>query len=188
MERELVAQLGVSRTVVREALRQLESEGLVSADGGRGPVVRELTLAEARDLYCIRAVLEGLAARLCAEHAGVDEIRRLQQTLKQTASAYEAGDPDEVLRLKNRFYDVLLDGAGSPTLSGMLASLHGRISRWRAMGLSHPKRSPKRSTESLKALRAVVASIKAHDGNRAEALMREEVMRAAAEAARLVQL
>src|SRR5512143_571714 len=68
-ERELTKMMGVSRTVVREALRQLESEGLIAIIPNKGPVVRELTPAEARDLYSIRAVLEGFAARLFTENA-----------------------------------------------------------------------------------------------------------------------
>src|SRR5689334_22743137 len=63
-ERELTEMMGVSRTVIREALRQLESEGLVAIIPHKGPVVRALSLDEARDLYSIRAVLEGFAARL----------------------------------------------------------------------------------------------------------------------------
>ena len=186
IERELVAHLGVSRTVVREALRQLESEGLISLDDGRGPAVRALTLAEAQELYGIRAVLEGLAARLCAERADARHLKRLQQTVQDTAAAYAAGNPDAIIRAKNLLYEALLDGAGNSTLSAMLASLHGRISRWRAMGLSHPGRSPRRSAQSVSALRRVVAAIEKRDGDRAEALMRAEVMRAAAEAMRLV--
>src|SRR6202158_526809 len=69
IERELIAMMGVSRTVIRDALRQLESEGLIAIIPNKGPVVRELTLAEAKDLYSIRAVLEGLAAGVCGEKA-----------------------------------------------------------------------------------------------------------------------
>src|SRR5689334_11154291 len=68
-ERRLTEMTGVSRTLIREALRQLESQGLVSLIPNKGPVVRELTAAEGRDLYAIRAVLEGLAARFFVQNA-----------------------------------------------------------------------------------------------------------------------
>src|SRR5580704_15724302 len=81
VERELIAMMGVSRTVIREALRQLESEGLVAIVPNKGPIVRELTRDEARDLYSIRAVLEGLAARLFVENASELSIGRLELEL-----------------------------------------------------------------------------------------------------------
>lgn len=186
VERELIAMMGVSRTVIREALRQLESEGLIALIPNKGPVVRELTIEEARDLYSIRAVLEGLAARLFVERAGHADRRRLKDALQTTAAAYAGGNPDEILETKTRFYDVLFEGAGSSTLSGMLETLHVRIWRWRALGLSHPLRSPKRSAESLRNLRAVLAAIAKRNADRAETLMRQEVHRAAAEAMRLL--
>lgn len=186
VERELIAMMGVSRTVIREALRQLESEGLVAMIPNKGPVVRELTLAEAKDLYSIRAVLEGLAARLFVENADEAQFRKLQTALTVTAAAYKAADPEVLLGAKNRFYDVLFEGAGSETLSSMIATLHARIRRWRALGLAHPKRSPRRSQESIKGLRAVVMAIKARDVEQAEKIMRDEVTRAAAEVIRLL--
>src|SRR5579864_7362510 len=185
VERELIAMMGVSRTVIREALRQLESEGLVAMIPNKGPVVRELTLAEAKDLYSIRAVLEGLAARLFVQNADEGQFRKLQTALTVTAAAYKA-DPEVLLGAKNRFYDVLFEGAGSETLSSMIATLHARIRRWRALGLAHPQRSPRRSQESIKGLRSVVAAIKARDAEQAEKIMRDEVTRAAAEVVRLL--
>lgn len=187
IERELIAMLGVSRTVVREALRQLQSEGLITEDARKGMVVRALTASEARDLYAIRALLEGLAARLFVQHAGDAEIAALSTALKQTVQAYETDAPNAVLRAKNEFYQRLFEGAKSETLSSMLGMLHARIWRWRALGLSHANRSPTRSRESIKALRALLASIKARDAGAAEAIMREESMRAAAEVIRLVE-
>jgi GntR family transcriptional regulator, trigonelline degradation regulator len=186
VERELIAMMGVSRTVIREALRQLESEGLVAMIPNKGPVVRELTLVEAKDLYSIRAVLEGLAARLFVENADEAQFRKLQTALTVTAAAYKASSPEVLLGAKNRFYDVLFEGAGSETLSSMIATLHARIRRWRALGLAHPQRSPRRSQESIKGLRAVVAAIKARDAEQAEKIMRDEVTRAAAEIIRLL--
>jgi GntR family transcriptional regulator, trigonelline degradation regulator len=186
IERELTEMMGVSRTVIREALRQLETEGLVAIIPNKGPVVRELTLAEAKDLYHIRAVLEGLAARLFVENADAARVRTLAQALDVVVEAYAGGDAQRILETKNSFYDVLFEGAGSETLSSMLNTLHARIWRWRALGLSHPGRSPERSEESVRNLRAMLATIRKRDADAAERVTREEASRAAAEVMRLL--
>ena len=185
-ERELTEMLGVSRTVVREALRSLEAEGLVHVIPNKGPVVRELSRAEAEDLYQIRAVLEGLAARLFVEHATDERVTELAQALDVVIAAYDSGDAARVLETKNRFYDVLFAGAGSETLSSMLATLHARIWRWRALGLTHPGRSSDRSRESISGLRDMLAAIRRRDAVEAERLTRDEAHRAAAEVMRLI--
>jgi len=185
-ERELTAMLGVSRTVIREALRQLESEGLVALIPHKGPVVRELTVSEAKDLYQIRAVLEGLAARLFVEHATEAQIEELARALDVVIAAYDAGDAVRVLETKNRFYDALFAGARSETLSSMLATLHARIWRWRALGLTHPGRSPARSRESIANLRGMLAAIRDRNADAAERLTREEASKAAQEVLRLL--
>ena len=185
-ERELTEMMGVSRTVVREALRQLETEGLIENIPNKGPVVRTLSLDEARDLYSVRAVLEGFAARLFAEKSSDEQIARLDAALKRVVEAYEKGDAAAVLETKNTFYGVLFEGAASETLSSMLATLHARIWRWRALGLSHPQRSPDRSRESITNLAAVLNAIRERDGESAERLTREEADKAAAEVVRLL--
>lgn len=186
VERELVGMMGVSRTVIREALRQLESEGLIAIIPNKGPVVRKLTLEEARDLYSIRAVLEGLAARLFVENGNDAHVEKLEQALEDTAEAYGSGDTARILENKSRFYRVLFEGAGSETLSSMIGLLHMRILRWRAVGLSHPKRSPERSKESVANLWAVLEAIRERDADLAEKTMRDEARRAAAEVMRLL--
>ncbi|MCI3952801.1 MAG: GntR family transcriptional regulator [Burkholderiales bacterium] len=186
-ERELTEMMRVSRTVIREVLRQLESEGLIAIIPNKGPVVRALTLPEAKDLYQIRGVLEGLAARLFTEHAGDACVRRLAEALEVVVKAYASGDAQQVLETKNRFYDVLFEGAGSETLSAMLSTLHARIWRWRALGLSHPGRSTQRSKESIRNLRAVLTAIRKRDADAAERITREEANHAAAEVMRLLK-
>jgi DNA-binding GntR family transcriptional regulator len=186
-ERELTEMMRVSRTVVREALRQLESEGLIAIIPNKGPVVRALTLAEAKDLYQIRAVLEGLAARLFTEHASAEQVKRLSEALDVVVKSYARGDAQQVLETKNRFYDVLFEGAGSETLSSMLNTLHARIWRWRALGLSHPERSTQRSKESVRNLRAMLGAIRKRDPDAAERITRDEAHRAAAEVMRLLK-
>jgi DNA-binding GntR family transcriptional regulator len=185
-ERELTEMLGVSRTVIREALRQLETEGLVANVPNKGPVVRELSLEEAKDLYSIRAVLEGFAARLFAENASEVDFNTLEEALEGVVTAYESGDANRVLETKNGFYAILFEGASSATLSSMLNTLHARIWRWRALGLTHPDRSPERSLESIASLRAVLAAIRQRDGESAERTTREEANKAANEIMRLL--
>ena len=185
-ERELTESLGVSRTVVREALRQLEAEGLIEVIPNRGPVVRTLTAEEAEDIYRIRAVLQGLAAKEFVAHATPEQIETLDAALADVIAAYDAGDAERTVETKTHFYDVLYAGAASETLSSMLATLHARMWRWRTLGLAHPQRSAARSSESIENLRSIVAAIRNRDGNEAECLTRAEASLAAEEVLRLL--
>ena len=187
IERELTEMTGVSRTVVREVLRQLESEGLVAIIPHKGPVVRVLSAGEARDLYTIRGALEGIAARLFVEHAGAEQQKKLVAALDVVVEAYREGDAEKILVTKNDFYEVLFEGAASEVLSGMLATLHARIWRWRALGLSHPARSVRRPAESIRGMKAIVAAVNRGDADAAEQITRDQATQAAAEVLRLVE-
>ena len=186
IERELIAMTGVSRTVIREALRQLESEGVVETVANKGPIVRALTIDEAKDLYLIRSVLEGLSARMFVLNAGAAELARLKQALDGTVEAYRGGDPDEIMTVKNLFYDTLFAGAGSEMLSQMIGMVHVRVWRWRALGLGHPRRSPARSAESIRELKALYQAIRKRDADLAETIARREVTNAANEIFRIL--
>jgi GntR family transcriptional regulator, trigonelline degradation regulator len=185
-ERELSETLGVSRSLIREALRQLEADGLIDLVPNKGPVVRDVSISEARDLYAIRAALEGVAARLFCEHADEQGIAELRAALDATAAAYDAGDFPQALAAKNRFYDVLFAGAGSETLSAILKSVHFRIRRWRALGVTHPGRSPDRAAAASRGLKALYGAIRRRDGKAAERLARDVAVRGAAEVTRLL--
>jgi DNA-binding GntR family transcriptional regulator len=185
-ERELTLSLGVSRTLVREALRQLESEGLITVIPNRGPIVRELSTAEIEDLYAIRAVLEGLAARSFAEKADDDNLRLLDQAATDAIQAYEAGDAVQALEGKNRFYDILVRGSGSPAMPAILATLQSRIRQWRAIGMTHPQRSSTRPQEAIDGLKTIWSAIRNRDAAAAEAATRDEARRGAAELMRLL--
>lgn len=185
-ERELTARMGVSRTLIREALRQLESEGLITVIPNRGPVVRMLTATEVEGLYDIRAVLEGLAARRFAQNADAPTLELLGKASAEVIAAYQAGRPARALEAKNRFYEILVTGAGSESLSTMLATLHARIRQWRAIGMTHPQRSPNRAEEAIDGLNAIWSAIRKRDAIAAESATRDEARRGAAELMRLL--
>jgi DNA-binding GntR family transcriptional regulator len=185
-ERELIEMTGVSRTVIREALRQIEAEGLIEIIPNKGPVVRALSAAEARDLYRIRAVLEGLAARLCAENANDVMLAKLEAALKDVELAYQGSNGELALDAKTEFYDLLYAASESESLTSMLAMVQARVWRWRAVGLTHPNRATDRLNESIKNLNLLIAAIRNKDGDAAERITREEVNNAAAEVMRLI--
>ena len=186
VERDLIEMMGVSRTVIREALRQLEAEGLVATIPNKGPVVRELSAAEAKDLYAIRGALLGLAARFFVQNADDADVTKLRTALDDMVVCYDSGDPGRIVDAKTRFYDLLVAGARSDSLSVMLSTLHARIWRWRALGLSHPSRSPMRSRESIEGLREMFHAVANRDAANAERHAREETDRAAAEVMQLL--
>jgi len=188
IERELIELTGVSRTVIREALRQLESESIIETIPNKGPIVRQLTRAEAEDLYAIRAVLEGLAARMFVENASDKDIKALKNALDRTIDAYRDGPPEIIMKVKNEFYEILFAGAGSETLSSMISMLYARIWRWRALGLGHPKRSAQRSKQSIAELRKLYDVLKNRNADLAEKIARQEVMNAAAEIMQILGL
>lgn len=185
-ERALIEMMGVSRTVIREALRQIEAEGLIEIIPNKGPVVRELSPAEAKDLYRIRAVLEGLAARLFAENASDSMVDELGAALDAVVLAYQGEDGEEALDAKTRFYDLLYQGSDSQTLASMLTVVQARVWRWRAVGLTHPDRALDRLNQSVGNLQALLAAIRNKDGDLAEQITRKEVSKAAEEVMRLI--
>ncbi len=185
-ERALIEMMGVSRTVIREALRQIEAEGLIEIIPNKGPVVRELSPAEAEDLYRIRAVLEGLAARLFAENASDSMVNELDAALDAVVLACQGENGEDALDAKTRFYDLLYQGSDSQTLASMLGVVHARVWRWRAVGLTHPDRAHDRLNQSVENLRALITAIRNKNGDLAERITREEVSKAAEEVMRLI--
>jgi DNA-binding GntR family transcriptional regulator len=175
IERELCEMTGVSRTSIREALRQLETEGLVVLIPNHGAAVAEMSLAEAADVYEVRGVLEALACRRFAAVASDEQITELRRVVDELSSAGDEGDIAEMMRCKDEFYDVLLSGAGNTVARSVLGSLHQRIAYLRTTSLSRPQRS----VEAAREVRAVVDAMAARDPERAAALCQEHVQHAA---------
>jgi len=162
IERELVELTGVSRTSIREALRELAAEGLVTTIPNKGTVVATVTAEEARQLYQVRSALEGLAGRLFVENATSAQRRALVNALRAVERAAPKGSP-AMLAAKDKFYDVLFEGGGNEALRSMAGALHARVNLLRSMSLSVPGRS----AESLAELAEIVAAVQAGDADAA---------------------
>ena len=177
IERELIEQIGVSRTTIREVLRELDAEGLVTTIPQRGAIVVVPTPEEAADLYDVRASLEALAARRFVERASQAQIERLQGAVASFEAAVTAAAGTlELLRAKDAIYDVLLDGAGSAAIRSILGGLQARVRMLRAASLSQPGR-PQRAVAEMRLLHDALC---ARDGDAAAAACLAHINEAAA--------
>ncbi|MGU3497041.1 GntR family transcriptional regulator [Xanthobacteraceae bacterium A53D] len=175
VERELCELIGVGRTSVREALRQLEAEGLVQTIPHRGPIVSTISPDEARQLYEIRALLEGYAGRQFAEHGSPEAVARLKAAAADLNEAAKSRDRSRLIGAKTHFYKVLMEGAGNVFAAQFLTSLHNRITLLRFTSMTQEGRL----TQSMREIRAIVDAIAAGDGPAAEASCRRHIEEAA---------
>lgn len=171
-EREIVEQLDVSRTTVREALRELAADGLVTIAPKRGAIVAKPSADEANDLYEVRAALESMVVERFVERASASEIIRLDAAVEHFAEITMAGSGiSEILTAKDEFYGVLIAGARSDVLRQMLEGIQARVRILRATSLS----AAGRSDQAVSELRAIVRAVKDGDGQRAAALCADHV-------------
>lgn len=175
-ETDLADRLGISRTPVREAIRQLEADGLVTHLPRQGATIRRLDHAEVVELYEMRAVLEGTAARLAARAASDIELAELAALNADLAGAPAGPQAREVNR---QFHRMLLDAARNRFLVKSMSALQKALLILGPTTLSDPTRAALAVDEHA----AVLAALQSRDGAGAESAMRAHVN--AALAARL---
>lgn len=173
-ERRLCEMTGVSRTLVREALRQLESEGLIELVPHRGPTVVRLTPRQAEGIYQVRARLEGLATELFAQYATEEQRAALRAEFGRLRSSFDDEDPVTRLSAKNRFYERIIEGSGNEALGDTLRILNSRVTVLRATSLQ----AEGRAAASLAELEALVEALCAGDAEAARQAAERHVFNA----------
>ncbi len=178
VEAKLCSQLGVSRTSVREALRVLAAEKLVTIVPNKGPSVAEVSWQEAESIYHLRALLEGEVAALAASRIEAADLQRMRDALDAFAIAVE--DQDWVARLSatGDFYEVIIQRCGNAVMGDVLHGLLTRINFLRAKTMA----SPGRAKHSVRELRRIYEAIEKGDARGARAAAVAHVQAAEAEA------
>jgi GntR family transcriptional regulator, trigonelline degradation regulator len=163
VERELCEMLDVSRTLLREALSQLEAEGVVQIIPHRGPIVAVYSAEDAKSIYEVRAALEEMAGRCFVERATEQECKALETAFAEMKRSCTSTLGADHLTVKTKFYAALTTGAHNPVLVEMLRLIHGRVSMLRATTLAQPGRL----AASLAELGNIVKTIKARNAEAA---------------------
>lgn len=171
VESELAERFGVSRTPVREALQRLETQSLLSRDG-RSLIVASLDHNQLAELYVVRAELEGLAARLAAKHATVEEVRVLRDMVE--ADRRLVGDPAGLSRANKRFHKQIHLASHNRFLIQQLDLVHRSMALLAATSIG----AEGRGRATIEEHAAIVEAIAAGDGEAAEAALKAHISRA----------
>ncbi|MDI6601951.1 MAG: GntR family transcriptional regulator [Thermoanaerobacteraceae bacterium] len=164
IERKLSEKLGISRTPVREAIQKLKSQGLAVQLPRKGAVVSMVTPKEVIDVFNIREVLEGLAARLAAENANKRQINQLNRVLNEMEECMALNNEEELENLHIKFHEAIYKVAGNEKLYQMLINLQEYIRTYTHVGYSFHGRREEATMEH----RQIVREIESHNANRAE--------------------
>lgn len=173
-ERELADGLGISRTPIREAIRRLEAEGLVRRAPRRGAFVADLSPDAIDELFSIREVLEGLAARLAAERGTDKEFAALRATYRRYASGVETHSFEVILDQDTEFHDLIARASRNERLQTTIRMFRDQLRLLRTRSV----RIAGRSEKSLAEMGQVLDAIIGRSAEEAERAMRLHIGRA----------
>lgn len=170
-ETSIGLELGVSRTPVREALRQLELEGLVNIIPNKGAYVNGISEKDIHDIYIIRSYLEGLCAKWACEYITQEQIDALEEVVYLSEFHIKKEHHEQIVELDNKFHQLIYEASGSKILDHILSDFHHYVQRIRKITLS----SDLRAANSNKEHAAILEAIRQRDGQKAEVLAHEHI-------------
>ena len=165
-------QLGISRTPIREALQRLARDGLITLDARNGARITELSLEAIQELYDLREILEGSAARFAALSAKANDLQRLKAILAKEAE--HGNDPAALAKLNKLFHRTLCEAANNRYLMSAVSDFSTTLLLLGPTTLA----AGGRAGESQAEHRAIVEAVAAGDADKAETLMRAHIRRA----------
>jgi DNA-binding GntR family transcriptional regulator len=166
---DLAKKLGVSKTPVREALRKLQAEDLITVSAGNGLTVKSITEEQLFEIYYTREALEGMAARLAAGNAGQIELAKLRAIHDEMKAPSVTGNLRQLRQLSGEFQLALFRAARNDTIYRLLKHLQEQIRQFGGTTLTQPGRAK----EFVAYAKALVAAIEKRDGDAAERIARE---------------
>lgn len=170
-ELKLSKDLGVSRTPIREALMQLELEGLVETIQNKGAVVVGVSAQDIEDIYAIRLHIEGFALELATANISNDELIALEKIIELQEFYMQKHDTDQIWHLDAEFHKLIYEASRNRSLRTMLTNFHNQIQRGRVLSL----RVEGRAAKSVEEHRKILEAIKSHDAQKASQLSTEHI-------------
>ena len=164
VESSIGKELGISRTPVREANRQLELEGLVQLVPNKGAFVTGISEKDVRDIYLIRARLEGLAARMAAKNITPELLDAMEETVVLSEYHAKKEHYEQVCEMDSKFHKLLYKASGSRILEHTLTDFHQYVQRVRMASIMKKRRMEKSNDEHD----AILTAIREHDEEKAE--------------------
>ena len=167
-------EMGVSRTPVREAFRQLELEGLIQIIPNKGAYVTGITEKDVKDIYMIRSLLEGLCARWATEHITREKMEEMEENVYLAEFHAQKGHMEQLAELDNRFHDILYESCNSKILEHHLKDFHQYVLRVRKKTLANVSRGNKSNEEH----RMIMEAIRDKNADLAEQLAHQHMINA----------
>ncbi|MEI7816608.1 MAG: GntR family transcriptional regulator [Desulfuromonadales bacterium] len=168
-EPELAERYGISRTPIREAFRQLESEGYLTVIPRRGAVVSEFSPKDVEEFYAIKSIMEGYAARRACENLSEKDLDRLQGINNKLAELAKIGNINLFFKIHSDFHELFIKAADNEKLRELIAGLVTKFQRLRFTSLSLPGRM----VVSVQEHEKIIAAFRKKDADLAETLVRK---------------